>query len=220
MNGQKKIDENFKIKFRNQKLSVYKEKIENEISKLLKAGDETILEIFRKIRNEEEHFSLTEKNIINRHCFKIGTSRDSLVLIKKDSSASFENCSFALDFNGAIELAGMKICNLRKNSLVINGFMSFDNYLLTNKKMGWKSNLITVNNDLISKNSFYISKPPSEFTPKIYLVRLDAIRCGTNDRIMGNKIFKLLPSIQRAKENNIFVLSANTFKNGKYHIIR
>ena len=43
----------------------------------------------------------------------------------------------------------------------------------------------------------------AEFTPKIYFVRLDAIRCGTNDRIMGNKIFKLLPSIQRAKENNI-----------------
>ncbi|MBT5293060.1 MAG: pyridoxal-phosphate dependent enzyme [Cellvibrionales bacterium] len=43
----------------------------------------------------------------------------------------------------------------------------------------------------------------AEFSPKIYLVRLDAIRCGTNDRIMGNKIFKLLPSIQRAKENNI-----------------
>ena len=43
----------------------------------------------------------------------------------------------------------------------------------------------------------------AEFTPKIYLVRLDAIRCGTNNRIMGNKIFKLLPSIQRAKENNI-----------------
>ena len=43
----------------------------------------------------------------------------------------------------------------------------------------------------------------AEFTPKIYLVRLDAIRCGTNDRIMGNKIFKLLPSIQCAKENNI-----------------
>ena len=43
----------------------------------------------------------------------------------------------------------------------------------------------------------------AEFTPKIYLVRLDALRAGTNDRIMGNKIFKLLPSIQRAKENSI-----------------
>ena len=43
----------------------------------------------------------------------------------------------------------------------------------------------------------------AEFTPKIYLVRLDALRAGTNDRIMGNKIFKLLPSIQRAKANNI-----------------
>ena len=43
----------------------------------------------------------------------------------------------------------------------------------------------------------------AEFTPKIYLIRLDALRCGTNNRIMGNKIFKLLPSIQRAKENNI-----------------
>lgn len=43
----------------------------------------------------------------------------------------------------------------------------------------------------------------AEFSPKIYLVRLDAIRCGSNDRIMGNKIFKLLPSIQCAKQNNI-----------------
>ena len=43
----------------------------------------------------------------------------------------------------------------------------------------------------------------AEFTPKIYLIRLDALRCGTNGRIMGNKIFKLLPSIERAKANNI-----------------
>ena len=43
----------------------------------------------------------------------------------------------------------------------------------------------------------------AEFAPKIYLIRLDALRCGTNDRIMGNKIFKLLPSIQRAKEQKI-----------------
>ena len=43
----------------------------------------------------------------------------------------------------------------------------------------------------------------ADFSPKIYLIRLDALRCGTNGRIMGNKIFKLLPSIQRAKTQKI-----------------
>ena len=43
----------------------------------------------------------------------------------------------------------------------------------------------------------------ADFGPKIYLIRLDALRCGTNGRIMGNKIFKLLPSIQRAKTQKI-----------------
>ncbi|MDA8693618.1 pyridoxal-phosphate dependent enzyme [Pseudomonadales bacterium] len=44
------------------------------------------------------------------------------------------------------------------------------------------------------------------FKPKIYLIRLDALRPlrdATNDRIMGNKIFKLLPSLERAKAQNI-----------------
>jgi 1-aminocyclopropane-1-carboxylate deaminase len=43
----------------------------------------------------------------------------------------------------------------------------------------------------------------ADFAPKIYLIRLDALRCGTNGRVMGNKIFKLLPSIERAKTQNI-----------------
>lgn len=207
LNGQKKIDENFKIKFKNQKLSVYKEKIENEIAELLKIEEETTLETFRKIRNEEEHFSLTEKNIINRHCFKIGTSRDSLVLIKKDSSASFDNCSFALDFNGVIELAGMKICDLGKNSLVIDGFMTFDKCLLTNKKMGWKSNLITVNNNLISKNSFYTSKPSFDsFVIDKETKKLELKNCSF---IIGNEVFE---DISLLYKNNKFTdISNNDF---------
>jgi hypothetical protein len=210
LNGQKKIDENFKIKFKNQKLSVYKEKIENEIAELLKIEEETTLETFRNIRNEEEHFSLTEKNIINRHCFKIGPSRDSLVLINKDSSASFENCSFALDFNGAIELAEMKICDLGKNSLVINGFMSIDNYLFTNKKLGWKSNLITVSNDLISKNSFYISKPSSDsFVIDKETKKLELKSCSF---IIGDEVFE---DISLLYKNNKFTDISNNdfFKN-------
>ena len=56
LNGQIKLDEDFKIKFRNKNISVYQEKMKNEIAKLLKTEEETTLEIFRKIRNEEEHF--------------------------------------------------------------------------------------------------------------------------------------------------------------------
>jgi hypothetical protein len=207
LNGQKKMDEDFKIQFRNQRLSVYKEKIENGIAELLKIEEETTLETFRKIRNEEEHFSLTEKNIINRHCFKIGRSRDSLILIKKDSSASFENCSFALDFNGATELAGMKICDLGKNSLIINGFMSFDKILLTNKKMGWKSNLITVNNDLISKNSFYISKPSFDsFVIDKETKNLELKNCSF---IIGDEVYE---NISLLYKNNKFTdISNNDF---------
>ena len=40
------------------------------------------------------------------------------------------------------------------------------------------------------------------FSPTLYLIRLDQLRCGTNDRVMGNKIFKLLPNLQLAKEKN------------------
>lgn len=205
--GQKKIDEIFKIKFRNQQLSAYEKRIEKEISELLKIGEETTLETFRKIRNEEEHFSLTEKNIINRHCFKIGTSRDSLVLIKKDSSASFDNCSFFLDFNGAIELAGMKICDLGENSLVIDGFMSIDKCLVTNKKMGWKSNLITVNKNLTSKNSFYISKPTFDsFVIDKETKNLELKNCSF---IIGDEVFE---DVSLMYKNNKFIdISNNIF---------
>lgn len=37
------------------------------------------------------------------------------------------------------------------------------------------------------------------FAPRIYLLRLDALRLGSNGALMGNKIFKLLPSIRRAQ---------------------
>lgn len=42
----------------------------------------------------------------------------------------------------------------------------------------------------------------NDFSPTLYLIRLDQLRCGTNDRVMGNKIFKLLPNLQLAKEQN------------------
>ena len=42
----------------------------------------------------------------------------------------------------------------------------------------------------------------NDFSQKLYLIRLDQLRCGTKDRVMGNKIFKLLPNLQLAKEQN------------------
>ena len=42
----------------------------------------------------------------------------------------------------------------------------------------------------------------NDFSPTLYLIRLDQLRCGTNHRVMGNKIFKLLPNLQLAKEKN------------------
>jgi|TARA_B110000902_G_scaffold93288_1_gene110582 hypothetical protein len=207
--GQIKIDslKDFKIKFRNNKLSAYGKKIQSEISKLLHIEEETTLEIFRNIRNEEEHFALTKKNIISNNCYKIGTSSDFLVLINENASASFENCSFALDFNKPIELTGMKICDLGKNSLNIDGTLSFNNYLLTNKKKGWKSNLITVNNILISKKSFYISEPSFDsfvFNKKTQKVALKNCTFIIRDKVCENISFLY--------ENNKFTdISDNEF---------
>ena len=205
--GKRKLGEVFKIKFRNNKLNHFREKIEKKIAELLKAEEETTLEIFKKIRNEEEHFSLTEKNIINRHCYKIGTSNNTLVLINKNSSSFFENCSFGLEFNGFIEIASFKICDLGENSLNINGLMTFNKCWITNKKTGWKSNLITVNNDLTSKKSFFISKPSFDsFVIDKETKNLEFKDCSF---IIADKVYENISFIY--KNNKFTNISNNAF---------
>ncbi len=42
----------------------------------------------------------------------------------------------------------------------------------------------------------------NDFSPTLYLIRLDQLRCGSNGRVMGNKIFKLLPNLELASARN------------------
>lgn len=197
--GQRKMDEQFKIKFKNSSLSIYKENIENEIGKLLKSGEETTLEIFRKIRNEEEHFLLTEKNIINRHCYKIGTAKSSLITVNKNASAFFEKCTFILEFNGQIKFIDVETVDLGSNSLIINGKLTLNKCVLQNKKNDWKTNLITINKTLTSNNSYYISQPSFDsFLIDKEVENVELINCSF---VLGTEVYN---NISLVYENNEF----------------